>query len=202
MPEAGRSATTVDAFAEYVEVVAERLGDRVKHWITHNEPWVVAWIGHGWGHHAPGRTSEPDALATAHHLLLSHGRAVEILRRASPGLAGRHHVEPRPRVRRQRRPGRRGRRAVGRRVPQPLVPRPDLPRRLPGGHGRGVGRDHAGGPRRRPRDDLRADRLPRRQQLLVAARRSRPERGPLADRAAAGCRAHRHGLGDHARRPA
>ena len=53
-------------------------------WITHNEPWVVAWIGHGWGHHAPGRTSEPDALATAHHLLLSHGRAVEILRRASP----------------------------------------------------------------------------------------------------------------------
>jgi beta-glucosidase len=76
---------TVAAFAEYVEVVAERLGDRVKHWITHNEPWVVAWIGHGWGHHAPGRTSEPDALATAHHLLLSHGRAVEILRRASPG---------------------------------------------------------------------------------------------------------------------
>ena len=56
---------TVDAFAEYVEVVAERLGDRVKHWITHNEPWVVAWIGHGWGHHAPGRTSEPDALAKA-----------------------------------------------------------------------------------------------------------------------------------------
>ena len=76
---------TVDAFSEYVEVVAERLGDRVRNWITHNEPWVVAWIGHGWGHHAPGRTSEPDALATAHHLLLSHGRAVEILRRTSPG---------------------------------------------------------------------------------------------------------------------
>ena len=76
---------TVDAFSEYVEVVTERLGDRVRNWITHNEPWVVAWIGHGWGHHAPGRTSEPDALATAHHLLLSHGRAVEIIRRTSPG---------------------------------------------------------------------------------------------------------------------
>jgi beta-glucosidase len=75
---------TVDAYCEYVEVVAERLGDRVRHWITHNEPWVVAWVGHGWGHHAPGRTSEADALATAHHLLLSHGRAVEILRRAAP----------------------------------------------------------------------------------------------------------------------
>jgi beta-glucosidase len=78
------SREIVGAFSEYVEAVAERLGDRVKHWITHNEPWVVSWIGYGWGHHAPGRTSEPDALATAHHLLLSHGRAVEILRSASP----------------------------------------------------------------------------------------------------------------------
>jgi beta-glucosidase len=75
---------TVDAFCAYVEAVAERLGDRVDHWITHNEPWVVSWVGHGWGHHAPGRTSEADALATAHHLLLSHGRAVELLRSRSP----------------------------------------------------------------------------------------------------------------------
>jgi len=75
----------VDAFEEYVEAVGERLGDRVGNWITHNEPWVVAWVGHGWGHHAPGRTSDADALATAHHLLVSHGRAVEILRRHSPG---------------------------------------------------------------------------------------------------------------------
>ena len=75
---------TVDAFCEYVEAVAGRLGDRVGHWITHNEPWVVSWVGHGWGHHAPGRTSDADALATAHHLLLSHGRAVQILRERSP----------------------------------------------------------------------------------------------------------------------
>src|SRR3954453_24056035 len=75
---------TVDAFTEYVEAVAGRLGDRVGHWITHNEPWVVSWVGHGWGHHAPGRMSDADALATAHHLLLSHGRAVEVLRRESP----------------------------------------------------------------------------------------------------------------------
>ena len=76
---------TVAAFSEYVEAVSARLGDRVTHWITHNEPWVVAWVGHGWGHHAPGRESDADALATAHHLLLSHGQAVEILRRNSPG---------------------------------------------------------------------------------------------------------------------
>jgi len=74
----------IEPFCEYVEAVAERLGDRVGHWITHNEPWVVSWVGHGWGHHAPGHASDADALATAHHLLLSHGRAVEILRRAAP----------------------------------------------------------------------------------------------------------------------
>ena len=79
------SRDTVEAFSEYVEIVASRLGDRVAHWITHNEPWVVSWVGHAWGHHAPGGTSDPDALATAHHLLLSHGRAVDIIRRLSPG---------------------------------------------------------------------------------------------------------------------
>jgi len=78
------SRSIVGAFEEYVEAVSGRLGDRVGHWITHNEPWVVSWVGHGWGHHAPGRESDADALATAHHLLLSHGRAVEILRRNSP----------------------------------------------------------------------------------------------------------------------
>ena len=78
------SRETVDAFGGYVEAVVGRLGDRVGHWITHNEPWVTSWIGYGFGTHAPGRTSERDALAAAHHLLLSHGRAVEILRREAP----------------------------------------------------------------------------------------------------------------------
>jgi beta-glucosidase len=74
---------TAEAFVEYAEVVANRLGDRVRHWITHNEPWVHAWIGHSWGEHAPGRTSEADAVAAAHHLLLSHGWAVDAIRRTS-----------------------------------------------------------------------------------------------------------------------
>jgi beta-glucosidase len=75
---------TVDAFAEYVEIVVARLGDRVSHWITQCEPWVISWLGYGWGMHAPGRTSEADALAAAHHVLLSHGRAAEVLRGGSP----------------------------------------------------------------------------------------------------------------------
>jgi beta-glucosidase len=76
--------STATAFVEYTEAVVGRLGDRVRYWITHNEPWVFAWIGHSWGKHAPGRTSEADAVATAHHLLLSHGWAAEAIRRAAP----------------------------------------------------------------------------------------------------------------------
>jgi len=75
---------TAEAFAEYAQVVVGRLGDRVRRWITHNEPWVHAWIGYAWGEHAPGRTSESDAVAAAHHLLLSHGWAVDAIRRAVP----------------------------------------------------------------------------------------------------------------------
>jgi beta-glucosidase len=74
--------STAEAFVEYAQVVAERLGDRVLHWTTHNEPWVAAWLGYGSGEHAPGRTSTDDALAAAHHLLLSHGWAAEAIRRA------------------------------------------------------------------------------------------------------------------------
>jgi beta-glucosidase len=75
---------TAEAFVEYAETVSSRLGDRVRHWITHNEPWVHAWIGYAWGEHAPGRTSEIDAVAAAHHLLLSHGWAVDAIRRNAP----------------------------------------------------------------------------------------------------------------------
>jgi beta-glucosidase len=79
-----RVRSTAEAYVEYAEAVVARLGDRVRHWITHNEPWVYAWVGNAWGSHAPGRTSEADAVAVAHHLLLSHGWAVEAIRRLSP----------------------------------------------------------------------------------------------------------------------
>ena len=76
--------TTAEAFVEYTEAVVERLGDRIGTWTTHNEPWVHAWLGYSWGWHAPGRTSEADAVAAAHHLLLSHGWAVDAIRRIAP----------------------------------------------------------------------------------------------------------------------
>jgi len=72
--------SVVDAFAEYADVVARRLGDRVTHWITHNEPWVAAFLGHYFGEHAPGIQDLETALQVAHHLLVSHGRAAQALR--------------------------------------------------------------------------------------------------------------------------
>jgi beta-glucosidase len=74
---------TAEAFAEYVGVVGARLGDRVRHWITQCEPWVISWLGYGLGEHAPGRRSDADALAAAHHVLLGHGLAAEVLRSRS-----------------------------------------------------------------------------------------------------------------------
>src|SRR4029078_3301761 len=65
-------------------VVAARLGDRVSHWITHNEPFCTSWLGYGLGVHAPGRRSTAAALAAAHHVLLSHGWAAEAIRRVAP----------------------------------------------------------------------------------------------------------------------
>lgn len=75
----------VDAFATYTEAVCQRLGDRPVRWITHCEPWVVAWLGYGMGTHAPGGRSEADAVAATHHLLVAHGRAVEVVRAGAPG---------------------------------------------------------------------------------------------------------------------
>jgi beta-glucosidase len=74
----------VDAFVRYADIVARRLGDRVAGWITHNEPWVAAFVGHYQGRHAPGITDLGTALKVAHHILLSHGRAAPALRAATP----------------------------------------------------------------------------------------------------------------------
>jgi beta-glucosidase len=75
---------TAEAFRDYAGVVAQRLGDRVTYWITQNEPHVAAWVGYGIGVHAPGRASSADAIAAAHHVLLAHGLATEVLRSEIP----------------------------------------------------------------------------------------------------------------------
>jgi len=76
---------TASAFADYADVVVRRLGDRVKHWITLNEPWCSAFLGYWTGDHAPGIREGP-VLAAAHHLLLGHGLALAALRAAYPDV--------------------------------------------------------------------------------------------------------------------
>lgn len=71
---------TVAAFAEYADIVTRHLGDRVKHWITHNEPWCTAFLGHHEGVHAPGQKDLRTAMQVCHHLLLSHGVALPVIR--------------------------------------------------------------------------------------------------------------------------
>lgn len=75
---------TAFAFAEYAEAVLKRLGDRVVGWITHNEPWCAAFLGYRNGHHAPGLTDPRAAVAAVHHLLLSHGLAMPLIRQYAP----------------------------------------------------------------------------------------------------------------------
>ena len=71
---------TASRFAEYAALVYEELGDLVDDWITINEPWVVSFLGHGFGTKAPGRTDWAEAIRVAHHVLLAHGLAVDALR--------------------------------------------------------------------------------------------------------------------------
>ncbi len=75
---------TAYAFADYTEVVVERLGDRIETWVTLNEPYVSASHGYVSGEHAPGHTSLAMGLAAAHHLLLGHGLAAERIRSLAP----------------------------------------------------------------------------------------------------------------------
>jgi len=75
------SRSTAEAFSEYAETISRYLGDRVKYWITHNEPSVTAYLGYQTGEHAPGKKDFASALRVAHHLLLSHGLSIPVLRR-------------------------------------------------------------------------------------------------------------------------
>ncbi|MCX6098031.1 MAG: GH1 family beta-glucosidase [Caldiserica bacterium] len=71
---------SVTWFKEYATRVFEELSDSVKLWITHNEPFCASILGYDLGVHAPGHKNLGEALIAAHHILLSHGVAVEAFR--------------------------------------------------------------------------------------------------------------------------
>jgi beta-glucosidase len=77
--------STAEAFVEYADLASRRLGDRVKQWMTFNEPQVSAFVGYLEGRHAPGHSDLDETLAASHHLLLAHGWSVPEIRRNSPG---------------------------------------------------------------------------------------------------------------------
>lgn len=73
-----------DWFADYTKVVVDKLSDRVSHWFTLNEPQCFINIGHYFGTHAPGlKLDLTDVLQAQHNALLSHGKAVQVIRKYS-----------------------------------------------------------------------------------------------------------------------
>jgi beta-glucosidase len=83
-----RVRDTAEAFAAYAGVVADRLADRAGRWMTLNEPFCTAFVGHAIGRHAPGTREGNGALAVVHHLLVGHGLAVDALRAAGAREVG------------------------------------------------------------------------------------------------------------------
>lgn len=72
---------SADWFAEYTRVMVQKLGDRLKHWMTFNEPAVFINMGMGTGEHAPGLKLPPEEVfRSAHHVLLAHGKSMPIIR--------------------------------------------------------------------------------------------------------------------------
>jgi beta-glucosidase len=74
---------TAKAFGDLAATVARHLGDRVTHWVTHNEPCVTSVLGHVTGEHAPGERNPALILPVSHHLLVSHGLATQAIRSES-----------------------------------------------------------------------------------------------------------------------
>ncbi|MBZ3890104.1 Lactase-phlorizin hydrolase [Sciurus carolinensis] len=64
--------TIVQRFKEYADVIFQRLGDKVKFWITLNEPYVIAYQGYGNGIGAPGISSDTAPYIAGHNLIKSH----------------------------------------------------------------------------------------------------------------------------------
>lgn len=77
-----------DTFADYTQVVAAKFADRVDSWATHNEPWCTAFLGHSAGIFPPGIKDGAKAMKAAYNLMLSHARAMDVLRSNNAKNAG------------------------------------------------------------------------------------------------------------------
>ncbi|MGV6847900.1 MAG: GH1 family beta-glucosidase [Marinibacterium sp.] len=67
-------------FADFTDIVMRRIGDRVHAAAPINEPWCVGWLSHFLGQHAPGLRDIRATARAMHHVLLAHGRAIQVMR--------------------------------------------------------------------------------------------------------------------------
>lgn len=70
----------IERYADYATVLFETLGDRVRHWITLNEPNCFLYQGYGDGRCPPGSTDWKLAYQAVHNALVGHGAAVQRFR--------------------------------------------------------------------------------------------------------------------------
>ncbi|MEI8621298.1 GH1 family beta-glucosidase [Pseudoalteromonas sp. B129b] len=75
---------TAYAFEQYVELITNAFGTRVYSYATLNEPFCSAFLGYEIGIHAPGLVGKQYGKKAAHHLLLAHGLAMNVLNKTSP----------------------------------------------------------------------------------------------------------------------
>ena len=75
-----RNADMPHWFADFTETVMRRIGDRVWSAAPINEPWCVGWLSHFDGAHAPGLRDIRATARAMHHILVSHGRSIEVMR--------------------------------------------------------------------------------------------------------------------------
>jgi beta-glucosidase len=190
---AGWRATPPTASPTTPAEVARRFGDRLVTIATHNEPWCTANLGYGNAQFAPGVADAKQAVQVSHHLLLSHGLAMQAMRAAVPSAEAGHRAEPV-----DRRSGHRfrGRPRAGEAGMGPLgavVHGPDLQGPLPGTRPAPPRRQRAAGAMEgdfdiiaQPLDFLGVNYYFREVMQRGRRRRAKPEGGGL----------HRHGLGD------
>ena len=71
---------TAYRFGDFVDLITDKIGDRMTSIATINEPWCVAFLSHFLGHHAPGLRDIRATARAMHHINLAHGEAMTRLR--------------------------------------------------------------------------------------------------------------------------
>ncbi|WP_026675150.1 GH1 family beta-glucosidase [Alkalihalobacterium bogoriense] len=71
---------TIDAYEKYAELMFREFSGKIKQWITFNEPWCASYLSNYLGIHAPGHQDLQLATTIAHHMLVAHGKTVQMFR--------------------------------------------------------------------------------------------------------------------------